>query len=224
MLADPIWVRPSIDFTAPLLFNSINSSEWSIFFLAGHIFASWVPKTSRLCYCLYPFNMETTALFPYVFIPFFSLKWNNCLLLPCSNFQSIFLLWVTWFGKTACQSWSHAIFPLYLGWGDQSPYLLLLSLVCLFLSPQMIYIFPLGLPVTISPLPPHQLLLHHYNQQNLILPQYLRLFFLPLSHCCHIHGHLYPPLQKYHHLWLSCLLTIPWRHILLSVNRGCLHC
>ena len=59
-------------------------------------------------------------------------------MLPCSNRRSISLLWVTWFGKTVCQSWSHTISPLWLARGDQYPYLLLISLVCLFLSPQMI--------------------------------------------------------------------------------------
>ena len=68
-------------------------------------------------------------------------------------------------------------YPLQLARGYQSPYLLLLSLVYLLLSPQMIDIFHLGIPSTVSPLPPHLILLHNHNYHTLLLPHYLDLFF-----------------------------------------------
>ena len=51
----------------------------------------------------------------------------------------------------------------------------------------------------------------------------LSAYFLPRSHCYHIHGYLYPLLRKYHHLWLSCLLPSPWRNIMLPMIIGCRH-
>ena len=141
------------------------------------IVAFWDPQTSRLCKFLYSFNIAPTNIFPYVLIPPPPYGWSKCRLFPCSTRQSIYLLWVIWFGKTACKSWSHAIYPLKLARGDQYPHLILLSLVYLLMSPQMIDIFPLGLPATVSPLPPHPILLHHHNNQTLLLPHSLRLFF-----------------------------------------------
>ena len=100
--------------------NKVNSSECYIFSLQGMIIAYWGSKTYRLCNCLYLFNMDATAIFPYVLIPFLPpSEWNMCWLLSCSNLQSISILWVTWFGKTAFQSWSHTIYPLYLALGNK---------------------------------------------------------------------------------------------------------
>ena len=51
--------------------NKVNSSECYIFSLQGMIIAYWGSKTYRLCNFLYLFNMDATAIFPYVLIPFF---------------------------------------------------------------------------------------------------------------------------------------------------------
>ena len=87
----------------------------------------------------------------------------------------------------------------------------------------MIDLCTLGLPATISTLPPHPLLLHYRNHQTLILPHSLRLFFLPHSNWYHIHGNLYPHLQQYHYMWLLCLIPRPWWNILFPIILGCRH-
>ena len=108
--------------------------------------------------------------------PFPPSEWSKWWLLPCSTCQFIYILWVTQFGKTVCQYWSRSISPLLLACDNKSLYLLLLSLVCQLLSPQMISCFTPGIPATVYPLHPPLLLLHCYNFQTLLLPHSLHLF------------------------------------------------
>ena len=102
--------------------------------------------------------------------------WSKCWMLPFITCKFISLLWVPQFGKNACQSWYHAITPLRLDRGGQSLYLVILSLVYLLMSPQMIGLYLIGLPMTFYPLPPHPILLCCHNNQTLLLPHSVCLF------------------------------------------------
>ena len=90
--------------------------------------------------------MATTALSAFVLIPLFphlsETSVGSCLVVLFSPYLSFGLLDL----ENCVQSWYHTIYPLQLTQVNQNPYLMLISLVCLFLSPQIIDICTLGLP------------------------------------------------------------------------------
>ena len=149
-------------------------------------------------------------------------EWNKCWLLTCSTRHSISLLWVPWFGKTTCQSWSHAISP-YRWIEAINPPTWCVSpwSACWCLLKWLIFFVWFLLRLFI--LSPH---IRSLFITKIIWPfLYLTLsaYFLFLAHCCHINGHLYSPLWKYHHLRLSLLLPFPWWNVLLPTNLGFNH-
>ena len=104
------------------------------------------------------------------------------------------------FLDTVCQSWYHAISPLYFYRGGQSPYMIIVSLVFLLLSPQMIDIFsssPTFSCFSSSSTSAPSLSPQSSGPSSNSLPLSI---FLPRSNCYHIHGHLCPLIWEYQQL------------------------